>query len=252
MAMPLWAALRQPGSYNGLPFIITENSFRRGRQVAMHVYPFRDDPWPEDLGRSPRVTSMRGFVVGDDCDSQIAALATAVQLPGPGQLVHPTLGTLSVTVLEFTASNTVQGGRTHTFDMSVVPFVARIYPVATADTQAQSQGLFGSIGTAIASDYTAVTSTLSSAAQAVTGVVSTAQSFVSQATGLVGSVTSLAGLPAALTGNFGRFAGGNLASGVLSLGGGVSSIAQAAGIASAATANVARIGSTLGSLAAKL
>jgi prophage DNA circulation protein len=252
MGIPLWAALRMPASYNGLPFVVIENSYRRGRQVALHTYPFRDDPWPEDLGRSPRITSMRCFVVGEDCDSQLEALALAVQMPGPGQLVHPTIGAFSATVLEFTASNTVEGGRMHSFEMSVVPYVPRIYPVATADTQAQTQGLFGSMGTAIATDFSAVTTTIGSAAQAVSGVVRTAQGFISQATGLVSSATALAGLPAALSGNFGRYAGGNLASGVLSLGGGVTTIAQAAGIASTAAANVNTIGVSINRLASQL
>ena len=252
MAMPLWAALRLPGSYRGLPFVILENSHRRGRQVALHVYPFRDDPWPEDLGRSPRITSIRGFVIGDDCDAQIAALALAVQQPGPGQLVHPTLGSFNATVLEFTASDTAERGRVQYFEMSVVPYTARIYPVITADTQSQTQGLFGSFGAAVAKDFASVQSTIASASQAVTGVVRTVQGYAAVAGGLMQDATSLAHLPAALSGNFGRFAGGSLALNVPGLGGGVTSIVQAAGLANAATASVSRIGSTLSNLASTL
>ncbi len=248
----LWAAFRLPASFRGVPFVIEGSNPRRGRQVALHTYPFRDDPWPEDMSRSPRITSFRGFVLGDDCDHQIQALITAVEQAGPGQLVHPSLGSFSATVLEFAASDSKEEGRLWSFEMTVVPYTPRIYPVVAADTQAQSAGFFGSLGAAVSKDFAAVASTFSTVQQAVSGAVQTVQGYAAQATGLMADATSLAHLPAALTGNFGRFAGGGLALNVPGLGGGIATIAQASSIASGALSSVTRIGGTLSSLAGQL
>ena len=252
-----WARRRRPASYRGVPFVILENEMKRGRQLALHLYPFKDTPWPEDLGRSPRITSFRGFVVGDDCDQKMRALMAAVELPGPGQLVHPTLGPFSVQVLSFSCSDAADRGRVWSFEMSVTPYEVRIYPTAAADTQAQSRGLFGSFGAAVARDFAAVQQTVDGARQAVAGVVQTAQGYAAQAQGLIHDATSLAHLPAALIGNFGRFAGGAVASNVpglavLNASGAVTALAQASGTVNGAFGAVSRISGTLSVLAGRL
>ncbi len=249
MSYSAWASLRQNGSFRGVPFIVEANSLKRGRQVALHIYPFRDDPWPEDLGRSPRVTSFRGFLLGDDADQQMLALTAAVETPGSGQLVHPVLGSISVQVIACTFDDELDRGRRWSFDMSFVPAVARIYPVAAANTQAHTQGLFGSFGTAVAADFKAVVSTVQQVRTTVAGYVSTVQSYVGQAQGLIANATALAHLPAQLAGNFGRFAGGSRSVTLPSIGG---SIAGLTGTVNGAFAHVSNIGGTLGNLASKL
>ena len=42
-----WAASLQPASWNGIPFAVRASQIRRGRRVAVHEYPFRDDVWVE-------------------------------------------------------------------------------------------------------------------------------------------------------------------------------------------------------------
>lgn len=249
MSYSAWAAGRQQGSFRGLPFVVEANSLKRGRQTALHVYPFRDDPWPEDLGRSPRVTSFRGFVLGDDADYQMQALADAVEAPGPGQLIHPVLGAMSVQVIACTFGDEPDQGRRWSFDMSFVPAIGRIYPVISADTQAQTQGLFGSFGTTIAADFKSAVATVQQVRSTVAGYVSTVQSYVGQAQGLISSATNLAHLPAQLAGNFGRFASGSRALNLPSITG---SVAGITGTVNGAIANVSNIGSSLTSLAARL
>ena len=242
-----WASARRSASFRGVAFVVLENSLRRGRQVALHAYPFRDDPWPEDLGRSPRVTGFRGFVVGDDADQRIADLIDAVEQPGPGELVHPTLGALTVQVLTFSASDAPDRGRVWSFEMSVVPATPRVYPAASADTQGQVKGWFGKLKDTVAKDFAAVQSTVKEVRSTVNGYVQTAEGYIQQGQGLIHDATSLAHLPKQLVGNFGRF---NLKS--LTNGSGLSSVSQATGLVSGATSSVDRIGATLGSLASKL
>ena len=267
--MPAWAEGRQDASFRGVPFVITENNLRRGRQVALHVYPFRDDPWPEDLGRSPRVTSFRGFVVGDDADERIERLVEAAEQPGPGELIHPSLGALTVMVLTFACSDEAGRGRVWSFEMSVVPALDRIYPVTAADTPGLLHRLFGSTGDAIAADFASAKATFNEVKGQVEGVVSTAQGYAREAQGLIRDAQSVARLPGRLTGNFGRFTGlrvnpnllgterfasrlgtanrtlANYSSSGGAIGGPISAVNGAA-------SSVGRIGSRLDALAAKL
>ena len=252
---PLWAALRGPASFRGIPFKVLENNVRRGRQVGLHVYPFRDDPWPEDLGRSPRITSFRGFVIGDDADAQIKNLIEAVETPGPGPLIHPVFGSINATVLAFAALDEAEKGRVWSFEMTVVPFLPRVYPTASANTQGAASGLFGSFGASLQKDFAAVQSTVNQVKSAVTGVTSTIQGYVSQATGLISDATSLVHLPTQLLGNFGRFAGGSIAGNIpgLSAGlGALNSVSSVAGSINGAFATASRLGGNLTSLAGKL
>ena len=263
--MPVWTESRQDASFRSVPFVITDNTLRRGRQVALHVYPFRDDPWPEDLGRSPRVTSFRGFVVGDDADERIERLVEAAEQPGPGELIHPSLGALTVMVLTFACSDEAGRGRVWSFEMSVVPALDRIYPVAAADTPGLLHRLFDSTGDAIAADFASVKAKFNEVKGQVEGVVSTAQGYAREAQGLIRDAQSVARLPGRLIGNFGRFTGLRVNPNLLgterfagrlgtanrtlanfsSSGGSISAVNGAA-------SSVGRIGARLDTLAAKL
>ena len=248
-----WASSRQPASFRGVPFVMLESNLRRGRQVALHVYPFRDDPWPEDLGRSPRLSSFRGFVVGDDADEQMRALMAAVEQPGPGELVHPAIGPFTVQVLSFACNDAVDRGRVWGFEMTVVPAKERVYPAATADTQGAAGGLFGEFGAAVAKDFAAVQGFVSDVRSQVTGVVQTVQGYAAQATGLVRDATSLARLPSNLLGNFGRFSAGSLGVNLVGRATGVlTTAARVTGTVNGAFNAVDRISGTLSTLASRL
>jgi prophage DNA circulation protein len=246
-----WAVMRLPASFRGVPFVILENNMRRGRQVAMHTYPFRDTTWPEDLGRSPRITSFRGFVVGDDADNHMQALMAAVEAPGSGQLVHPVLGSFSVQVLAFSCSDTAEEGRRWSFEMTVTTAYDRIYPIATAATQSILQGLFGGVGTALAQDFATVANTVHQVQTSVTGVVQTVQGYVSQVNGLVHDAQNLARLPSTLAGNFGRYNGANIAANTPGTAS-VTSFALASSTVNGGFQDVSRIGSSLAGLAGAL
>lgn len=91
----------RPASWRGIEFGIwdTEGSF--GRATALHEYPFRDAVWVEDLGRGTRRLGLIGFGVGDDVAAIEREMIEAAEEEGPGQLVHPTLGLLKASLVEF-------------------------------------------------------------------------------------------------------------------------------------------------------
>ena len=203
-----WARARRQASFRGIPFIALENNLRRGRQVALHVYPFRDDAWPEDLGRSPPVTSLRGCVIGDDADRQIVRLIAAVEQAGPAQLVHPMLGQMTVQVLTFTCNDERERGRVWSFEISVTPAQARLYPAAALDTQGQVASLFGRVAQAVAGELEAARDAVAPYVQTALSVAETVQGYVAGAEDLVADATAIAHGVGGL-GNFGRFAGGS-------------------------------------------
>lgn len=95
--MSEWRDRKQGASFRGIPFWLDADSANVGRRTQVHEYPQRDQPFVEDLGRRTRQYKFTGFVVGDDCLSQRDKLLTALDTPGPGELVHPWFGRMTVT-----------------------------------------------------------------------------------------------------------------------------------------------------------
>jgi len=108
------------GTFRGVPFGLFGHAMDSGRRVVTHEFPYRDTPYAEDLGLSARSFSLEMFVVGDDAPAQRDALRKALEQRGPGTLVHPYLGTLSVQVTSFTLSEDVSAQRLATFSVSFV------------------------------------------------------------------------------------------------------------------------------------
>lgn len=92
-------------SFRGVPFFVTGSEVDCGRRTVTHEYPQRDVPYVEDIGRATRTISLEAFLVGDDYLEQVKRLMAAVEEPGPGTLVHPWLGEMTVSL---TASSSVK------------------------------------------------------------------------------------------------------------------------------------------------
>jgi DNA circularisation protein N-terminus len=97
-------SLLQNASYNGVPFKVVAAAVRKGRKIAPHNYPFRDGVWVEDMGRAPRTYSFSGYIIGDLAPAMQFALDTMLELPGPGILIHPTLGVQRVSLVSGTTA----------------------------------------------------------------------------------------------------------------------------------------------------
>lgn len=76
-------------SFRGVPFLVQDSARTGGRRVVRHVFPFRNDPFVEDLGRKDRSFKVEGYVIGDDYMQKRDALLAALEdEEGAGQLVH--------------------------------------------------------------------------------------------------------------------------------------------------------------------
>jgi prophage DNA circulation protein len=76
-------------SFRGVPFMVQDSGRTGGRRVVRHGFPFRNDPFVEDLGRKDRSFKVEGYVLGEDYMLKRDALLAALEdVDGPGQLVH--------------------------------------------------------------------------------------------------------------------------------------------------------------------
>lgn len=105
-----WRDNYRPASFRGAPFFVegTESSY--GRRQAVHEHAQRDTPYTEDLGRKAREFSVTGYLLGANYHLARDAVVEACEQPGPGQLVHPYKGELTVVCRGLSVSESSQDG----------------------------------------------------------------------------------------------------------------------------------------------
>ncbi|WP_164635040.1 DNA circularization N-terminal domain-containing protein [Rhodopseudomonas sp. BR0G17] len=91
-----WLSTLWPASYKGVPFYFEQDESQGGRDNVKHVFPHRDDPYIEDMGRSLRYYAGSAYVHGDNADDLARALETALESEGAGTLVVPYFGPVTV------------------------------------------------------------------------------------------------------------------------------------------------------------
>jgi len=130
-----WKDSLLAGSFREVPFVTESTDGEIGRRTALHEFPLRDKPYAEDLGRKARRFSMTIYVIGADYMSARDALIAAFEEPGPGKLIHPYLGELTVTATEVRGprESTREGGMAR-FSVTFAESGDKVFPKATADT----------------------------------------------------------------------------------------------------------------------
>lgn len=86
------------GSFRGVPFRTVDAEIRVGRRNQVNEYPQRDQPYVDDLGRKARRYAVELYVIGDNYFAERNALIEALEAKGPGELIHPRYGALTVSV----------------------------------------------------------------------------------------------------------------------------------------------------------
>lgn len=215
LKLGVWALGLQPASWRGVQFAVRNSTIKRGRRIAVHEYPFRDDVWVEDLGRGTRVVSFTGFLIGDDVFAQRDDMVAAAEAPGIGELVHPSLGSLQATVTEFSAGERFDLGRVVEIEFSFIQGAdAPIFPTDDLAT-------FLKTAIAVVQGVTAIARSFQNDLNLILGVGPAlkgyATSLYAGAFGVVSSFAELAGTAAndtaaivgsvaGLPGNNGRYA----------------------------------------------
>lgn len=149
-----WKEKLLAGSFRNVGFLIESAAGEIGRRVALHQYPLRDKPYAEDLGRQARRFTLDAFVLGPDYMTVRDALIDALETPGPGLLVHPYLGEMTVTVLEARGpqESTRQGGLAR-FSITFVESGEKVFPAKKSDTSRLLQEKSGLAANVLQSEF---------------------------------------------------------------------------------------------------
>lgn len=132
-----WRERLRPASFRGVPFFVDDTSTSTGRKIQLHEYPKKDIPYTEDLGKVSKSYSIRAFVIGEDCFDQRDALLDALEQSGPGTLIHPTLGTITVQAGPCRFSDSRTEGGVIRFDLIFYPGEEIEAPAATVNSSQQ-------------------------------------------------------------------------------------------------------------------
>lgn len=134
-----WRDELRPASFRGVAFKVESHSAELGRRTETHEYVLRDGPWSEDLGRATRRWRVQGYVIGPDYMAARRALSEALEAKGPGVLIHPWLGTLTVSVDgPASVEESVTEGGQALFTIAFVEAGADQSPAITEDTAASA------------------------------------------------------------------------------------------------------------------
>lgn len=93
-----WNLTLQDASFRGVTFEVQSVEDRGEKALCVHEYPYRSGAEVEDLGRKPRVIPVTAIFWGVAYESRIKALVAAFEEAGPGELIHPVFGSLTVAV----------------------------------------------------------------------------------------------------------------------------------------------------------
>jgi len=161
-----------PAMYRGVAFHVPDTSHEVGRRLAVTLFPGVDAAAFDDLGRHDGPVYVAGLLLGDDYVGQALALQAALQAPGPGTLLHPWLGEMTVVVA----------------DPALIRFSARALRLVQFDAsflRADIEG--GLLGSTLAGLLASVVSLVSIPAQILGAVIGTATLAASTWSAVVGS-----------------------------------------------------------------
>ena len=131
-----WLDDLRDASFRGAPFTVTSHEASGGRRLALHQYPLRDRPYPEDMGREAGRFEVVGFILGADYFPARDRLINACEEAGPGLLVHPFLGERTVAIERYRVSETTGEGGMCRITMECVEGGEPDYPAPSADAGA--------------------------------------------------------------------------------------------------------------------
>jgi len=89
-----WQDTLLDASFRGVKFDVESLSDGATRDVQRHAYPYVAGEDTEDLGRAALSMTVRAVLWGHDYETRLQALLTALEQPGPGELIHPVFGSI--------------------------------------------------------------------------------------------------------------------------------------------------------------
>jgi prophage DNA circulation protein len=209
----------QTASFRGVPFGVFTDEGDFGRELAVHKYPKRKRAWAEDMGlKAPRPFMLSGFLLtdslvygGGDVLDQLSAMIVAAETEGPGTLVHPVLGSLTVACQKFHYARRADASRYVDVDFVFLESGAAVFPSNSASTGDAVDSAGGNVQSAASDDFTtAITPLLPLGSLTQAAVATAIGNWTGQIAAVATDATLIINLAAQLTGNYGRFFNGAL------------------------------------------
>jgi prophage DNA circulation protein len=200
-----WAAPLQLASFKGISFEVSDNEYEMQRRPALHEFPFADLPSVEDLGLGVQHIKISGFLIGDDVYAQRDAFVLMTKQQGQGELIHPSLGSLTVTLLTAGFSESVAAGRSVGINLTFVitgdPAGSQIsWQDISSSTPDFIQTAVANVQAAMNSDFVKQTqAVLQQGAAVVSGVASQVGGYVAQVRSVIGDASRIVHSTDALT-----------------------------------------------------
>lgn len=218
-----WAEHLRQASFRGVPFGVMSGEGVFGRRVAVHEYPYRDQAWVEDLGRSARRITIKGFLIQDslvydapDVFTQRDNLVAACEEGNTGTLIHPTLGELTVNVTEsgLRVNENAENGRVFEFELVVIESGLKVFAITEAENTGllTSKNWFKTATTTAAKFVAMVKGEIRAVTQTIETIKNTANFWVMMATKTVNEATNLSDSLGSIFGSeqYGRYQTGTL------------------------------------------
>ncbi|MDD2109300.1 DNA circularization protein [Pseudomonas asiatica] len=129
-----WRDNYRPASFRGVGFYVESADSTHGRRQAVHEHAQRDTPYTEDLGRKAREFSVSGYLIGLEYQTRRDELIKACETAGPGVLVHPYRGELTVVCRGLGVSESTNDGGMCLVKLTFLEAGEASYPSAKVDT----------------------------------------------------------------------------------------------------------------------
>ena len=129
-----WRDTYRAATFRGVAFFVESADSSHGRRQAVHETAQRDTPYTEDLGRKSREFSVIGYLLGKDYHLNRDELIKACEVAGPGALVHPYRGEMSVVCRGLNISETAAEGGKCTIALTFLEAGEAAYPSASVDS----------------------------------------------------------------------------------------------------------------------
>jgi prophage DNA circulation protein len=129
-----WRDNYRAASFRGVSFFVESADSTHGRRQAVHEHAQRDVPYTEDLGRKAREFSVSGYLIGTDYQTQRDELEKACETAGPGVLVHPYRGEMTVECRGLGINESTAAGGMCMVKLTFLEAGEASYPSAKVDT----------------------------------------------------------------------------------------------------------------------
>lgn len=148
-----WTDRLQTASFRGMAFHHEQISRSGGRRVALHEYPFTDDPYPEDMGLKANEFTINAYFIGSNYDLLATAFEQQLDKKGQGELILPLSGSQSVQLQTWQRTDTTAQGGMARFNLKFVQAGAKRYPSTEGNAQADLISSLNNLNTTISANF---------------------------------------------------------------------------------------------------